>query len=72
MLQIYYCPECKKMRILSNHSAKKGREICPSCGSEHVLADISYAEWGEMGDKEREECIKAYADAYPNKQLKIL
>lgn len=64
-MQMYYCPKCKNMRMLSNHSYVKGRGICPACGEEHILAEITYMEWIELDMSERDKCIKAYAKAYP-------
>lgn len=65
MLQMYYCPKCKSMRILSNHSTKDNRDICPACDTKHILAEVEYATWIEMDQSERDACIKAYARAYP-------
>jgi len=70
MLQMYYCPKCKKMRMVSNHSNLKNRDICPACDTRHILADTTYEEWITFGQYERDQCIKAYARAYPYREDK--
>lgn len=65
MMQMFYCPKCSDMRMLSNHSKLKGRDICPVCKGGYILADITYMEWIDLDVSEREKCIKAYAKAYP-------
>lgn len=50
MIRIFVCPQCGKTRVVS----KFLKAECYQCGAQMKPMDISYTDWVELPEKERE------------------
>ena len=50
MMYIHYCQACNRIHILNGH-----KSICPSCEQKLTELKISYLEYIELGQEERDK-----------------
>ena len=56
MILVYVCPHCDGVRIVS----RRKEVFCLECGQKMNLSDLSFIQWSEMDQKEREEYGKTW------------